>query len=263
MITASPKTSSGLKKAIKISLLLLAMLIFAYGLGLAHKYRLIGRAWFNLQAIVHAEEWSRDSLGLSDYRAVIQAKPVKEAAGLSGLTYDPDTGSLFAVSDHGGYILELSLAGEVIRKIGLEDFPDAEAIEYIGDNQYLIADETDQSVSLVAFDEHSPHLSAQDIRAKISLGMEFSKNRSFEGLAYDPEEQTIYIAKEHKPIRLYLIKGLIRKAEEPLILHINNVPACEKRLFRSMVPLKLLNRHSRIEMWRGGSLAPFLHLDST
>lgn len=203
-----------------------------YGLGLGYKYHLFGRLWFNLRAIVHTEEWNRNSLGLSAYRAVIQAKPIPGAAGLSGLTYNPDTGTLFTVSDHGGYILELSLTGDVVRKIGLADFPDAEAIEYVGNNQYLIADETDQSVSLVSFDENDSQISAQDIKSKISLGMEFSKNRSFEGLACDLTDKTVYVVKEHKPRRLYTIKGLIENNEgEPLNLRINNDPACEKRLF--------------------------------
>lgn len=250
------KITLKIRKVLKVGLLLLLLPGLTYGVGLACKYRLFGRTWFNIQAFIQADEWRRKSLDLSSCRAVIQAKPVQDAAGLSGLTHNHDTGTLFAVSDHGGYILELDLEGEVLRRIGLADFPDPEAIEYIGDDLYLIADETDQSVSLVPINAETAQLSAKDIKAKLALGMEFSKNRSFEGLAYDPDEKTIYVAKEHKPRRLYVIKGFIRDDDEPLNLYINNDPACENRLFlkdlsglafdRSRRHLLVLSHESRL-----------------
>ncbi|UQZ90100.1 DNA-binding protein [Deltaproteobacteria bacterium Smac51] len=220
------------KKPFLVVLMIGVASALAYGLALGHKNRLFERLWFNIQAAIHAGEWEQHSLGLSDYRAVIEAKAVSGAEGLSSLTYNHDTGTLFTVSNSDDYIIELNLEGEIIRRIGLSGFFDPEALEYIGHNQYLIVEETPQKLSLIVIGADTVSISADQVETSLTIGMEPDNNKSFEGLAYDREHEVVYMAKERDPIGLYVIKGLVgREGTRPLALSISSDPASENRIF--------------------------------
>lgn len=51
--------------------------------------------------------------------------------GLSGLTWNPDSGTLFAVTDHPSSVVELDTDGNVLRVIPSDGDHDFEAIEYL------------------------------------------------------------------------------------------------------------------------------------
>ena len=63
--------------------------------------------------------------------------------GLSGLTWNPDSGTLFAVTDHPSSVVELDTDGNVLRGDTIDGDHDFEAIEYLGRNRYVLSRERD------------------------------------------------------------------------------------------------------------------------
>ncbi|RUP86377.1 DNA-binding protein, partial [Corynebacterium propinquum] len=119
-------------------LLLLAGLVCT-GLVAQH-FRLFERAWFNLQTWRHPAD--ERSIGLADYRVTLEAKVIEGLDDdVSALTYDPVRKSLFTVTNKNPELIELSLDGVIVRRIPLIGFGDAEAVEFISDNIYVISDE--------------------------------------------------------------------------------------------------------------------------
>lgn len=198
---------------------------------LAQQYRLFERAWFSLQEWRHAAQWSERSLWLGDYRAVIEARPIAGVEEISALTYDPDRNTLFTVTNRPSRIVELSLAGEVLRQIELEGFGDAEAIEYVAPDTYVVADEREQRLVKVRLDEQQTRLHAEHFQ-QLSLGIGLNGNKGFEGLAWDPGRQRLLVAKERDPVRIFEIVGFPHtEVERPLALQVNTDPQRDARLF--------------------------------
>ena len=126
-------------KRLLLSLVALALLL----LGLAaQEYRLFERAWFNVQQWQQPGKGLQTSVLLSDYQVDIEAKVIQGLNDdVSALTYDPDRNSLFTVTNQNPQLIELSLDGELLRRIDLHGFGDAEAVEYISPGLYVISDE--------------------------------------------------------------------------------------------------------------------------
>lgn len=205
-------------KHLLLSVVLLGLLL----LGLvAQEYRLFERAWFNVQQWQHAAKWQEGSMWLSDYQVELEAKPI---AGLdddvSALTYDPDRNSLFTVTNQKAQLIELSLEGEILRRIDLDGFGDAEAVEYISPGRYVITDERQQRLIKVRVDDTTTRLHA-DQAQQLSLSLGRNGNKGFEGLAYDSSGQRLFVAKERDPLRIYEIHGFPqRDPQQPFAVHV-------------------------------------------
>lgn len=205
-------------KHLLLSFIVLVLLLLGL---LAQEYRLFERAWFNLQQWQHAAKWQKSSIWLGDYQVEIEARPI---AGLdddvSALTFDPDRNSLFTVTNNQPQLIELSLAGEILRRIELKGFGDAEAVEYIGPGLYVITDERRQRLIKVRVDESTRELHA-DQAQQLSLSIGLNGNKGFEGLAYDPAGQRLFVAKERDPLRIYEIHGFPqRDPQQPFAVHV-------------------------------------------
>lgn len=205
-------------KRLALGLLLAVLLVLGL---LAQDYRLFERAWFNAQQWRHVAQWQDDSIWLTDYRVAIEAQPI---IGLdddvSALTYDPDRRSLFTVTNQNSQLIELSLDGRVLRRVKLIGFGDAEAVEYISRGLYVITDERRQRLIKVRLDEDTRELDAANAQ-QLSLGIELSGNKGFEGLAYDPLGQRLFVAKERDPLRIYEIHGFPHSDPgQPFAVHV-------------------------------------------
>lgn len=196
-----------------IGLLLLALVV--------QEFRLFERAWFNVQQWRHAAEWQAESIWLSDYQVEIEAQPIVGLDDdMSALTYDPDRHSLFTVSNKNPQLIELSLDGRVLRRIDLLGFGDAEAVEYIGPGRYVISDERRQRLIKVRVDDDTKAIDGHDL-PQLSLGLGLNGNKGFEGLAYDPQGQRLFVAKERDPLRIYEIHGFPqRDPTQPFAVHV-------------------------------------------
>ncbi len=205
-------------KHLLLSILLLVLLLLGL---LAQEYGLFGRAWFNVQQWQHAAKWQEGSIWLSDYQVEIEAKPI---AGLdddvSALTFDPDRNSLFTVTNDKPQLIELSLEGEILRRIELQGFGDTEAVEYISPGLYVITDERRQRLIKVRVDDTTTALHA-DQAQQLSLSIGLNGNKGFEGLAYDSAGQRLFVAKERDPLRIYEIHGFPqRDPQQPFAVHV-------------------------------------------
>lgn len=205
-------------KRLLLSLVALSLLL----LGLfAQEYRLFERAWFNVQQWQQAGNGQQGSMLLADYQVDLEARVIEGLNDdVSALTFDPDRNSLFTVTNQKPQLLELSLDGELLRRIDLHGFGDAEAVEYISPGLYVITDERKQRLIKVRVDDDTTELHA-DQAQQFSLSIGLNGNKGFEGLAYDSAGQRLFVAKERDPMRIYEIHGFPqRDPQSPFAVHV-------------------------------------------
>lgn len=144
---------------------------------------------------------------LPDFVADIDALPIAaDLDNLSGLTFDPERGSLFAITNGRPEVIELSLDGQILRRIPVSGLEDPEAIEYVAPSRYVVADERRQSLHLLEIDAHTQRLDVSR-PAELTIGIGRNGNKGFEGLAFDPLQHRLFVAKERDPRMIYEIAG--------------------------------------------------------
>ena len=162
------------------------------------------RFWLLLKERATPVAQRLSSVWLPDYQAVIEAKALPGLAEdeTSGLTYNPASGTLFAVTGRNPSLVELSRDGEVLRRIELRGFSDPEAVEVLDAGRMAIVDE--RRSTLLAFDleQLAPTLYAENLQAH-PLGFADAGNKGFEGMAWDARSQTLLLAKERAPLGLF------------------------------------------------------------
>ena len=194
-----------LKPRVLLPAVLLPLLVLLALAG--QEWRMFERAWFSVQEWRHAAEWQGRSLWLPDYRVTVEAQVIDGLSDdVSALTYDPDRRSLFTVTNQRAELIELSLAGKILRRMPLTGFGDAEAVEYISPGIYVISDERAQRLFKVHVDDNTRWLDAADSE-QLSLGLGLNGNKGFEGLAYDSQGRRLFVAKERDPLRILEITG--------------------------------------------------------
>lgn len=217
-----------LKPRVLLPAVLLPLLVLLALAG--QEWRLFERAWFSVQEWRHAAEWQGRSLWLPDYRVTVEAQVIDGLSDdVSALTYDPDRRSLFTVTNQRAELIELSLAGNILRRMPLTGFGDAEAVEYISPGIYVISDERAQRLFKVHVDENTRWLDAADSE-QLSLGLGLNGNKGFEGLAYDSQGQRLFVAKERDPLRILEITGFPGD-EQRLNLQVTDDQRRDRRLF--------------------------------
>lgn len=181
-------------------------------------HRLFERAWFN---VAHAFGPAREqTLGLADYRAVIQHQPIEGLpADVSALTFDPERRSLFTVTNKNAELVELSLDGVILRRIRLVGFGDPEGVAYVSPGAFVISDESKQRLLAVHIDAHTLTLDAADAEQTL-LDIGGRRNRGLEGLAYDHTHQRLFVANEQSPATIYEVSGFPRgdDASQPVTI---------------------------------------------
>ena len=217
-----------LKPCVLLPAVLLPLLVLLALAG--QEWRLFERAWFSVQEWRHAAEWQGRSLWLPDYRVTVEAQVIDGLSDdVSALTYDPGRRSLFTVTNQRAELIELSLAGKILRRMPLTGFGDAEAVEYISPGIYVISDERAQRLFKVHVDENTRWLDAADSE-QLSLGLGLNGNKGFEGLAYDSQGQRLFVAKERDPLRILEITGFPGD-EQRLNLQVTDDQRRDRRLF--------------------------------
>ena len=211
-------------------LLMIALVIVISAVAVAQYFRLFERAWFNWQA--WPQPTNEQSIGLADYRVVLEAQVIEGLDDdVSALTYDPIRKSLFTVTNKNAELIELSLEGKILRRIPLIGFGDAEAVEFISENIYVISDERQQRLIKVHVDDDTEFLDAADAE-QMTLGVHVGGNKGFEGLAYDSVGKRLFVAKERDPMLIYEVHGFPHfKPEKTYSVHVINNPKRDAGLF--------------------------------
>lgn len=210
-----------------LGVLLVALLAAGFA---AQHYRLFDRTWFNLSLLWQPA--NPNAINLGDYRAVLQGRVIEGLEdNVSALTYDPVRKSLFTVTNKNPELVELSLDGRIVRRIKLTGFGDAEAIEFIDENTYVITDEYTQRLIKVKIDEATRELNAAEAE-QLTLGISPSGNKGFEGLAYDSAGKRLFVAKERDPMLIYEVRGFPHdNPQQPYATHVITNPRRDARLF--------------------------------
>lgn len=124
---------------------------------------------------------------------------------LSGLTWNSDSKTLFAVTDHPSSIIELDRDGNVLRVIPVSEDLDFEAIEYIGHSLYTLSLERQRKLATYLINDTTSLLPPPLYSHTLRINSQ-SDNAGFEGLAWNVDTSNMMIAQEKKPLQLYTLK---------------------------------------------------------
>ena len=213
----------------RFSALALLLALLAAGFAAQH-YRLFEHTWFKVNRLWQLANPAAINLG--EYRAVLQGQVIEGLEDdVSALTYDPLRKSLFTVTNKNAELVELSLDGRIVRRIALVGFGDAEAVEFIDANTYVIADEREQRLFKVRLDDNTQVLNAREAE-QLTLGIHLRGNTGFEGLAYDSVGKRLFVAKERDPMLIYEVRGFPQdNPQMPSAIHVVTNARRDARLF--------------------------------
>ncbi|WP_426211452.1 SdiA-regulated domain-containing protein [Pseudomonas sp. TWR2-1-1] len=213
----------------RFSALALLLALLAAGFAAQH-YRLFEHTWFKVNRLWQLANPAAINLG--EYRAVLQGQVIEGLEDdVSALTYDPLRKSLFTVTNKNAELVELSLDGRIVRRIALVGFGDAEAVEFIDANTYVIADEREQRLFKVKLDDNTQVLNAREAE-QLTLGIHLRGNKGFEGLAYDSVGKRLFVAKERDPMLIYEVRGFPQdNPQMPSAIHVVTNARRDARLF--------------------------------
>ncbi|MBP5119521.1 SdiA-regulated domain-containing protein [Pseudomonas protegens] len=157
-----------------------------------------GALWVQEGFVSTAERSS--SIWLPSYRAVIDAKvlPGMERDEASDLSYNPQTKTLFSVMGKYPFLVELSLQGDVLRKMPLVGWSNPEGVAVLENGLLAIVDEREHSLVIVKVDANTQSLNVADF-PKYDLGPSADQNKAFEAIAWNPRKQQLLLGEERPP----------------------------------------------------------------
>ena len=215
---------------IKWALLAFTLLIIIAAIIANQQFRLYDRFKFNLNEKQYAKEWKDKSIWLTDYQVTIEAKQIEDFSDLSGLTWNPDTKTLYAITNKKPQILELSTDGHILRTIKIKGAVDPEALTYIGDNRFIIAEERKQKLIKTIITPETKELDLSNYQ-QITLGAGNTNNKGLEGLTWNAKSQTLYAAKERDPVLIYEVTGFPITPDITPHVAVTNNKKRDRRLF--------------------------------
>jgi uncharacterized protein YjiK len=191
--------------ALRWQIWLLLVAVVAYGVAFAMHWDARGVLWVKEQFKSPAERQA--SIWLPDYRAVIDAKPLPgmEKDEASDLAYNPQTKTLFSVMGKNPFLVELTLQGDVLRKMPLVGWSNPEGVAVLGNGLLAIVDEREHLITIVKVDADTRELNIADF-PKYDLGPSKDQNKAFEGVTWDSSNQQLVLGEERPPA-LFVWKG--------------------------------------------------------
>jgi uncharacterized protein YjiK len=177
---------------------LLLVAVAAYGLAFAMHWDDRGVLWVKERFESPAER--KESVWLPDYRAVIDAKllPGMEKDEASDVSYDPQTKTLFSVMGKNPFLVELTLQGDVLRKMPLVGWSNPEGVTVMGNGLLAITDEREHLLSIVKVDADTRELNIANF-PKYDLGPSKNQNKGFEAVVWDARRQQLLLGEERPP----------------------------------------------------------------
>lgn len=181
------------------------------------------RLFFAAKTAVYADSWEGRSVLLREYRATVQAQSVAGVEDdLSGLTYDPERGHLWAVTNSPPRLLALDINGQLLHSSELLGFQDTEAIAYIGEGLLAVVEERRQQLVIFPAPDTATLINHEGLASlQLDLGAS-EKNDRYEGLGYDAANDRLYLVKERRPMAIVEIDGLKSLLQGTVNLQIRN-----------------------------------------
>ncbi|MGZ7455981.1 SdiA-regulated domain-containing protein [Pseudomonas sp. Ma2-10] len=177
---------------------LLLVVAATYGLAFVMHWDDRGVLWV-LERFESPDE-RQESIWLPDYRAVIDAKllPGMEKDEASDLAYNPQTKTLFSVMGKNPFLVELTLQGDVLRKMPLVGWSNPEGVTVMGNGLLAIVDEREHMLSIVKVDADTRELNIANF-PKYDLGPSEDQNKAFEAIVWDSRNQQMLLGEERPP----------------------------------------------------------------
>ncbi|MFZ6044887.1 SdiA-regulated domain-containing protein [Pseudomonas sp. CR3202] len=169
------------------------------------------RAWFYVTSSLNADQWKSRSVWLPDYRVDVEARPVAGIDDdLSAIDFAPDRKRLLAVTNAPPIkLVEMDRDGTITAQYPMNGFEDVEGLAYMGDGLVVVTDETQQQLVFFRMPEQPGQAIDKQDSQTLALPLKSSAhNKGFEGVAYDPAHDRIFVAKERDPRQLYAISGV-------------------------------------------------------
>lgn len=172
--------------------------VIGYGVAYAMHWDDRGLLWIKERFESPAEQ--RASVWLPDYHADIDAKvlPGMEDDEASDVSYDPQTKTLFAVMGKNPFLVQLTLDGDVLRKMPLNGWSNPEGVAVLERGRMAIVDERDHTVTIIRVDADTKALNSADF-PQYDLGPSKNQNKAFEGVAWEPKRQRLVLGEERPP----------------------------------------------------------------
>ncbi|KPY63698.1 SdiA-regulated domain-containing protein [Pseudomonas syringae] len=177
---------------------LLVVALLGYGLAFIMHWDDRALLWF--QERFESKAGRHASIWLPDYHVDIDAKvlPGMEKDEASDLSYNPVTKTLFAVMGKNAFLVELTLTGDVLRKIPLVGWSNPEGVAVMNDGLIAITDERQHKLTIVKVNADTTTLNIADF-PQYELGKSANQNKGFEGIAWDPQRQQLILGEERPP----------------------------------------------------------------
>jgi uncharacterized protein YjiK len=173
------------------------------------------KLYSKMNRIYQEYQGMNERIDLDLYRVSIDAKEIEVIKkNLSGITYNTQTQTLFAITNSPRKIYELNKQGEVLRTIPLHGFKDTEGITYIQEDTFAIIDERKQGFYLVNLDANTIMVHKKDVIEYFNLHIDSLKNFGYEGIAYDKEMDRFFIINEKFPSKVILIENWLKHKEK-------------------------------------------------
>lgn len=127
------------------------------------------------------------------------------SADLSGVTYNPLTGTLFMITNKNSKITETTLSGGFIRSVTLNGFNDPEGIAHIEGNTFAITEERQGRVLYISIYASTSVLNLSNVNYTQLPGI--SNNEGLEGVTRNPDTGDYYAVKEKNARTLFRYNG--------------------------------------------------------
>lgn len=172
--------------------------VIGYGVAIAMHWDDRGLLWVKERFESSAERI--ESVWLPDYLVDIDAKPLPgmDDDEASDLSFNPQTRTLFAVMGKNPFLVELTLDGDVLRKIPLVGWENPEGLAVLENGLIAIVDERNHDLTLVKVDASTSTLNHDDFPS-YDLGKSVKSNKGFEAIAWDSLRKRLIIGEERPP----------------------------------------------------------------
>ncbi len=172
--------------------------VIVYGVAWVMHWDDRGLLWVMERFETPAER--QESVWLPDYHAVIDGKllPGMEKDEASDVSYNPQTKTLFSVMGKNPFLVELSLQGDVLRKMPLNGWSNPEGLTVMENGLMAVVDEREHSLTIVKLDATTQQLNKADFPS-YDLGPSKNQNKAFEGVTWDKRNQQIVLGEERPP----------------------------------------------------------------
>lgn len=145
-------------------------------------------------------------------------KEIKEIENnLSGITYNPKSNTLFAITNSPRDIYELDTDGNVLRAIELKGFRDTEDITYVKDDLFAIVDEDLSGFYIVEITNNTSIINKDNSIKSFMLDVKTLENFGLEGISYDQKNDIFYLVNERSPKKIITIKGFM--LDNPIVMN--------------------------------------------